>query len=132
MRVRHLRLPAAHGLVSMFLAVRFEECGVDRLLVAPCRLGLVRQMKRELTEASREAWRTETVLPGAAHSSIHTSERAHNDPEALSNERVGSLPVLRDERRVVALLARILTLSLQADPLADPRSDDHLEALPGR
>lgn len=52
------------------------------------------------------------------------------DPEALSDERVGRLPVLRDQRGVVALLAGILTLALQADPLADERSDDHLEALP--
>lgn len=52
------------------------------------------------------------------------------DPEALSCERVGRLPVLRDQRGVVALLAGILTLALQADPLADERSDDHLEALP--
>lgn len=52
------------------------------------------------------------------------------DPEALSDERVCSLSVLRDQRGVVALLAGILTLALQADPLADERSDDHLEALP--
>ena len=53
------------------------------------------------------------------------------DPEALSDERVGRLPVLGDQRGVVALLAGILTLSLQADPLADEGRDDHLEALPG-
>lgn len=52
------------------------------------------------------------------------------DPEALPDERVGPLPVLRDQRGVVALLARILTLALEADPLADERRDDHLEALP--
>lgn len=51
------------------------------------------------------------------------------DPEARSGERVGPLPVLRDQRGVVALLAGILALPLQADPLADERSDDHLEAL---
>lgn len=51
------------------------------------------------------------------------------NPEARSGERVGPLPVLRDQRGVVALLAGILALPLQADPLADERSDDHLEAL---
>lgn len=52
------------------------------------------------------------------------------DPEALSDKCISPLPVLRDQRGVVALLAGILTLTLQADPLADERSDDHLEALP--
>lgn len=70
------------------------------------------------------------MLPGAAYSSVHACQGTHNDPEALSDERVGPLPVLRDQRGVVALLARIVALSLQADPLADERSDDHLEALP--
>lgn len=42
------------------------------------------------------------------------------------------MSILRDECGVVALLACILTLSLEADPLAHQRSDDHLEALPGR
>lgn len=54
------------------------------------------------------------------------------DPEALSDERVTRLAVLRDQRGVVALLAGILTLALQADPLADERSYDHFEALPRR
>lgn len=70
------------------------------------------------------------MLPRAAYSSIQTRQGTHNDPEARSGERVGPLPVLRDQRGVVALLAGILALPLQADPLADERSDDHLEALP--
>lgn len=52
------------------------------------------------------------------------------DPEALPGERVGRLAVLGDQRGVVALLAGILAVALQADPLADERSDDHFEALP--
>lgn len=52
------------------------------------------------------------------------------DPEALPGERVGRLAVLGDQRGVAALLAGILAVALQADPLADERSDDHFEALP--
>lgn len=52
------------------------------------------------------------------------------NPEAGSRERVRRLAVLPDERGVVALLAGILALSLQADPLADEGRDDHFEALP--
>lgn len=51
------------------------------------------------------------------------------DPEALSDQRVCALAVLRDQRGVVALLARVVALALQADPLADERRDDHLDAL---
>ena len=54
------------------------------------------------------------------------------DPEALPGERVRRLAVLGDQRGVVALLAGIFAVALQADPLADERSDDHLEALPRR
>lgn len=54
------------------------------------------------------------------------------DPEALAGERVRRLAVLGDQRGVVALLAGILAVALQADPLADEGSDDHFEALPGR
>lgn len=52
------------------------------------------------------------------------------NPEALSDQRVCALAVLRDQRGVVSLLAPILALTLQADPLADEGRDDHLEALP--
>lgn len=130
-RLRHLR-PGVQGRLPVLLQLWFEDGGVNRLLVAPRRLGLLRLLERELTEPSREAGGTETVLPRAAHSSIETSERTHDDPEALSNEGVRCLSVLCDECGVVALFARILTLSFQADPLAHQRSDDHLEALPGR
>lgn len=52
------------------------------------------------------------------------------DSEAVSGERVGGLSVLPDQRRVVALLARVAALAVAlARALADERSDDHLEAL---
>lgn len=51
------------------------------------------------------------------------------DPEALPDERVGRLAVLRDQRGVVALLAGVPAAALQADALADERRDDHFEAL---
>lgn len=72
------------------------------------------------------------------HKSLINSEHCSSvtpsltDPEALSGERVPRLAVLGDQRGVVALLAGIVTLTPQADPLADERSDDHLEALPRR
>lgn len=52
------------------------------------------------------------------------------DSEAVSGERVGGLSVLPDQRRVVALLARVAALAVTlARALADERRDDHLEAL---
>lgn len=88
-------------------------------------------MEWKLAEPPGEARQAKAVLPRAANSSIHTRQGTHNDPEALSDERVCHLAVLRDQRGVVALLAGILTLALHTDPLADERRDDHLEALPG-
>lgn len=52
------------------------------------------------------------------------------DSEAVSGERVGGLAVLPDQRRVVALLARVAALAVAlACALANERSDDHLKAL---
>lgn len=117
-------------LLPLFHAVRLQRYGVDRLRVAPRCLSLLRLLEWKLAEPTGEARRAQAVLSRAAYSSIHTRQGTHNDPEALSDERVGRLAVLGDQRGVVALLAGILTLSLQADPLADERRDDHLEALP--
>lgn len=113
-----------------FLAVWLQRYGVHGLFVAPRCLSLLHLLEWKLAEPTGEAGRAQAVLPRIAYSSIHTCQGTHDDPEALSDERVGRLSVLGDQRGVVALLAGILTLSLQTDPLADERSDDHLEALP--
>ena len=75
--VCQLAAPQAR-LVTLLLPVRLHRHGVDGLLIAPRRLGLLALLAGVLAEPTREAGRTLAVSPGAAHAPIQTGQRAHH------------------------------------------------------
>jgi len=88
-RLRELSAPDAQ-LLHHVTAFGLQHRGVDGLLVAPRRLGLLRLLQRELAQPAGEAGQAQAVFPGAAHTAIHAGQGAHNCREGGWGERGGS------------------------------------------